>query len=523
MSPHARCDVDSRACRDCSRSCRPVATWPRIRSRVGSRHDANANDPAKACHWGTTRTLPRILTPLEIDTLTGALRTHRDRAMVAAILLGGLRRCDVIGLHLADLHVAEKRVFVADGKAGTSGWCQSRPASPTTCALIWTCLTRLRGRHAPGGGPSPGRARLHRVHPHLPAPGRLTGWPPNTARPPRPSTPRSSPPTPSLQAVSARGARDQRAFGCPPGAQLCRQHDQQLVATMRRYLEQIGCVLRPGSVTNTDQTLRCFTEFLIAFLPAGDHPARTNHPKATSRTTSPGWPPVLDAPATRMSTATIDAPPGHPANVLRPPRRMGLGRSPLGGCRCSPATCPARTTHYPRASTTPRPRNCCAPPNTSPTTGSDPRRDVNRPGSLGGSWPWKRGWSHAERAGAWEAADAAVQPRGEGRRGADGAQPALRRLGIADGTSRRWAVLGGVVGARSHLTPASRKMRRRPDPFAVLPLEVLDPRRFGRAHPARGPVDVGLRCHSDAGSQFTSVRYGERLAEIGAIPSINRG
>jgi putative transposase len=30
----------------------------------------------------------------------------------------------------------------------------------------------------------------------------------------------------------------------------------------------------------------------------------------------------------------------------------------------------------------------------------------------------------------------------------------------------------------------------------------------------------GLRCHSDAGSQFTSVRYGERLAEIGAVPSI---
>lgn len=30
----------------------------------------------------------------------------------------------------------------------------------------------------------------------------------------------------------------------------------------------------------------------------------------------------------------------------------------------------------------------------------------------------------------------------------------------------------------------------------------------------------GLRCHSDAGSQFTFLRYGERLAEIGAVPSI---
>lgn len=37
---------------------------------------------------------------------------------------------------------------------------------------------------------------------------------------------------------------------------------------------------------------------------------------------------------------------------------------------------------------------------------------------------------------------------------------------------------------------------------------------------ARGTMLEGLRCHSDAGSQFTSVRYGERLAELGAVPSI---
>lgn len=37
---------------------------------------------------------------------------------------------------------------------------------------------------------------------------------------------------------------------------------------------------------------------------------------------------------------------------------------------------------------------------------------------------------------------------------------------------------------------------------------------------SRGTHLTGLRCHSDAGSQFTSLRYGERLAEIGAVPSI---
>ena len=42
---------------------------------------------------------------------------------------------------------------------------------------------------------------------------------------------------------------------------------------------------------------------------------------------------------------------------------------------------------------------------------------------------------------------------------------------------------------------------------------------------SRGNTLPGLTCHSDAGSQFTSVRYGERLAEIGAAPlyRINRG
>jgi integrase/recombinase XerD len=58
-----------------------------------------------------TRRLPRILTPAEVDALSSALRTHRDRAMVAAMVLGGLRRCEVLGLRLEDLRVAERRVF----------------------------------------------------------------------------------------------------------------------------------------------------------------------------------------------------------------------------------------------------------------------------------------------------------------------------------------------------------------------------------------------------------------------------
>ena len=47
------------------------------------------------------RTLPRVLSPVEVDSLLGALRTQRDRAIVLAMLLGGLRRCEVLGLRLA--------------------------------------------------------------------------------------------------------------------------------------------------------------------------------------------------------------------------------------------------------------------------------------------------------------------------------------------------------------------------------------------------------------------------------------
>jgi len=40
-----------------------------------------------------------------------------------------------------------------------------------------------------------------------------------------------------------------------------------MVATMRRYLTQVGCVLRPRSVTNTDISLRAFAGFLVERAP----------------------------------------------------------------------------------------------------------------------------------------------------------------------------------------------------------------------------------------------------------------
>ncbi len=64
------------------------------------------------------RTLPRVLDPAQVDALLGALRTERDRAMVEAMVLGGLRRCEVLGLRLGDIKVGERRLFIAEGKGG---------------------------------------------------------------------------------------------------------------------------------------------------------------------------------------------------------------------------------------------------------------------------------------------------------------------------------------------------------------------------------------------------------------------
>ena len=61
--------------------------------------------------------LLRILSPAEVEALT-AVRTHRDRTMVAVLVPGGLRRCAVLGLRPEELHAAERRVFIAEGKRG---------------------------------------------------------------------------------------------------------------------------------------------------------------------------------------------------------------------------------------------------------------------------------------------------------------------------------------------------------------------------------------------------------------------
>ena len=112
------------------------------------------------------RTLPRILPPREADRLVGALRTHRDRAMVLAMVLAGLRRCAVLGLRLQDVQVADRRLVVVEARAAITGWSRPRTGSSTRSAR--TCMTNgLAGARRRGRA---GTRDLPRAAAHVPDP-----------------------------------------------------------------------------------------------------------------------------------------------------------------------------------------------------------------------------------------------------------------------------------------------------------------------------------------------------------------
>ena len=103
------------------------------------------------------RILPTILSPEEVNALMAALRTHRDRALVTAMLLGGLRRCEVIGLRLADLRPGERRVFVAEGKGGHQRYV---PIAPTFFTHLGAYLDTERPADAGTGNGDGGTDRV---------------------------------------------------------------------------------------------------------------------------------------------------------------------------------------------------------------------------------------------------------------------------------------------------------------------------------------------------------------------------
>jgi integrase/recombinase XerD len=91
-------------------------------------------------------TLPRILSPGEVDALLAAMRTYRDRAMVLAMVLGGLRRCEVLGLRLGDIQVGERSLFIAEGKGGRP---RVTPISKVFFSVVGDYLRCERPTNAP--------------------------------------------------------------------------------------------------------------------------------------------------------------------------------------------------------------------------------------------------------------------------------------------------------------------------------------------------------------------------------------
>ena len=65
--------------------------------------------------------------------------------MVFAMLLGGLRRCEVLGLRLAYIQVAERSLFVAEGKGGHQ---RVVPISNAFFAELGECLAWERPKDA---------------------------------------------------------------------------------------------------------------------------------------------------------------------------------------------------------------------------------------------------------------------------------------------------------------------------------------------------------------------------------------
>ena len=64
------------------------------------------------------QTMPRPLDSEEIANFLGSLRTQRDKAMVLLMLLGGLRKAEVLGLTIKDVDFGERTVLIRDGKGG---------------------------------------------------------------------------------------------------------------------------------------------------------------------------------------------------------------------------------------------------------------------------------------------------------------------------------------------------------------------------------------------------------------------
>ena len=65
----------------------------------------------------------------------------------SVMVLGGLRRCEVLGLRMGDLHAAERRVFIAERKGGR------QRLVPVSGRFFAAVAAYLDAERPPGAGP----------------------------------------------------------------------------------------------------------------------------------------------------------------------------------------------------------------------------------------------------------------------------------------------------------------------------------------------------------------------------------
>ncbi|MDD4986223.1 MAG: tyrosine-type recombinase/integrase [Dehalococcoidales bacterium] len=87
------------------------------------------------------QTLPQILEAETVRRFLNSLRTHRDEAMVLLMLLGGLRKSEVLGLSLEDLNFGQRTVLVKEGKGGHQ---RVVPVAPSALETILRYLNEER-------------------------------------------------------------------------------------------------------------------------------------------------------------------------------------------------------------------------------------------------------------------------------------------------------------------------------------------------------------------------------------------
>lgn len=94
---------------------RATGLRPKVRGMLG--HIGPRRAPTGGRLVRQARRLPESLEPTEVAAFVADLETHRDRAVVLVMVLGGLRAAEVRGLRLADVDMGRRRVRVM-GKGG---------------------------------------------------------------------------------------------------------------------------------------------------------------------------------------------------------------------------------------------------------------------------------------------------------------------------------------------------------------------------------------------------------------------